>query len=265
MPVKDLQAIREHGFTILKGVVDLEHIQVLKEKMLEDLAKITARKDKPYNWNAGNVQQEPPPMHPYLFKDVLLNEEVIKVSSALLGPGVKNAYYQGNTAMPRSTERQPVHCDVGQLWRPPDPPGPVFGLVVNVPVVDVSPENGGTEIWPGSHQNQAVIHNSGDIKVPLKALEAQRLEKPPFQLSMRAGDVLIRDIRLWHAGMPNWTGEPRPMIAMIHWISWWNTETVDFPKGTEDFFKHPVLATQVRFVDGPVDYIGNSQGYEFSG
>ena len=30
------------------------------------------------------------------------------------------------------------------------------------------------------------------------------------------GDVLIRDRRLWHRGMPNATDEPRHMLALVH-------------------------------------------------
>jgi hypothetical protein len=75
--------------------------------------------------------------------------------------------------------------------------------------------------------------------------------------------VLIRDIRLWHRGMPNHTETPRPMIAMIHWVSWWSAGGVAFPKGTESFFEHPELRTIARFVDGPIDYIHQSVAYEY--
>ena len=54
------------------------------------------------------------------------------------------------------------------------------------------------------------------------------------------------------------------MIAMIHWIRWWSEgEPVLFPKGTEPFFEHPDLRTVARFVDGPIDYIGHNQAYDF--
>jgi hypothetical protein len=40
---------------------------------------------------------------------------VISVTSAVLGPGVKNVMYGGNTALP-GDQRQPVHSDAGHLW-----------------------------------------------------------------------------------------------------------------------------------------------------
>jgi hypothetical protein len=72
---------------------------------------------------------------------------------------------------------------------------------------------------------------------------------------MERGWILIRDIRLWHNGMPNRTDTARPMIAMIHWIQWWHDRNpIAFPKGTEAFLEHPELQTNALFLDR-VDYI----------
>ncbi|MBV9852288.1 MAG: phytanoyl-CoA dioxygenase family protein [Armatimonadetes bacterium] len=257
------RAVREDGFVVLADVVNLDHLAVLRERMLEDVAKYVARPDAPFNFNAGNVQQEPPPFAPYLFRDVLFNEPAIAVTHALLGDGLKNAFYSGNTALPGGT-RQPVHADVGQLWPDLDVATPPFGVVVNVPVVDMTPENGSTEIWPGTHRDTTVFIQHGDIKVPQDKLEARRADVPPLQPVVRAGSVVIRDLRLWHAGMPNHTDQPRPMIAMIHWVSWWGDgEPLVFPKSEEAFFHHPVLRTIARFTDEPIDYIRHGTAYDF--
>lgn len=257
-----VRAVRADGFVVLQDVIDPEHIAILREKLLADVAALQARPDAPYNWNTGNIQQDPPPFPPYLFRDVLLNEMVIAVTQALLGPGVKNAYYSGNTALP-SEARQPVHADTGQLWPELPVATPAFGLVVNVPLVDMSPRNGSTEIWPGTHQDTTVALAS-DIKVPAAALESWRERTPPIQPTVSAGSVLIRDIRLWHAGMPNRSETPRPMIAMIHWVSWYGyADRLRFPKGTEPFFEHPHLKTNAIFVDGPIDYIRTPKAYEY--
>ncbi|MBW3623322.1 MAG: phytanoyl-CoA dioxygenase family protein [Armatimonadetes bacterium] len=257
-----VRAIRHDGFVVLNDVIDREHLAFLREKMLEDVREILAREDTPFNFNTSNLQQDPPPFPPYLFRDILLNDMVIAVTKAVLGPGVKNSYYSGNTAM-TSTLRQPVHPDVGQLWPNLEAATPTFGLVVNVPMVDMSPENGSTELWPGSHLDTSMPVGR-DIKVPEELLEERRKIMPPFQPSVRAGSVLIRDIRLWHAGMPNRTATPRPMIAMIHWIGWWSDgEKLKFPRGTEEFFRHPDLHTNATFVDGLIDYIHHPHAYDF--
>ena len=255
------RAMREDGFVVLQDVVDLEHIAILRDKMIEDVAILQARTDAPFNWNAGNVQQEAPPFAPYLFRDILLNEMAIEVTRALLGPGVKNFYYSGNTAV-NSAQRQPVHADSGQLWRDLEHAHPPVQLVVNVPLVDVSAENGSTEIWPGTHRDTSVsIHD--DIKVSPAALEPWRAIAPPIQPQVLAGSILIRDIRLWHAGMPNRTLQPRPMIAMIHAAGWFETPSLKFPRAAQEFFAHPHLRTVVEWTDEPIDYLRSPQSYQY--
>lgn len=259
-----LRALREDGFVVLEGAAEREHLARLRERMLEDLDTILARPDAPYNFNRGNVQQDPPPLPQFLYRDVLLNELVISVTHALLGDGLQNSYYSGNTALPDGSP-QPVHPDLGQLWPDLEQATPPFGFVINVPVVDVSPANGSTELWPGTHRDATVFLSKNHLRVPEKTLERRRALVPPVQPTIPCGGVLIRDLRLWHRGMPNRTATPRPMIAMIHWISWWRPEPVTFPKGTEPFFDHPVLRTNARFVEGPIDYLSRNEAYDFDG
>lgn len=259
-----VEAVHTDGFVVLNRVVDLAHLDALRDRMLEDLEALRSRKDAPFNWNRGNIQQDPPPFPPYLFRDVLLNDAVVAVTKALLGPGLRNSLYSGNTALP-SRERQPVHADSGQLWPHLKVAHPPHRLVVNVPVVDMTPENGSTEIWPGTHLDTSVSVQD-DIKAPVEAVERRRAVVPPFQPTVRRGGVLIRDIRLWHAGMPNLTDQPRPMIAMIHNANWLKLKKpLLFPVGTEAFFEGSDLITHARFVEGPIDYIHAPHAYEYPG
>ena len=257
-----VSAVLEDGFVVLEGVVSSASLDALHERMVADIALLQARDDAPYNWNAGNLQQDPPPFPPYLFKDVLVNDCIIQVTSAILGGGVKNTMYGGNTAL-KSTERQPVHGDTGHLWPRLTVAHPPVHLVVNIPTVDVSPENGSTEVWPGTHKDTTLTADK-DIKVPSEVLEARRAVCPPIQPSYRRGSALIRDMRLWHAGMPNRTEIPRPMIAMIHVPHWLESGfPLVFPKESEGWFTHPTLRTCARFVDGPIDHIRAPHGYEY--
>jgi ectoine hydroxylase-related dioxygenase (phytanoyl-CoA dioxygenase family) len=257
-----IQAVHDAGAVVLENVVSQNSIHVLREKMFADLQAFMARPDAPYNFNTGNVQQDPPPFPPYLFQDVLLNDLVIDVTEGVLGKGLTNSFYSGNTAV-KSEQRQPVHADTGQLWSGMEHASPAYCLVVNVPVVDMSATNGSTEIWLGTHKDTTVsIHD--DIKVTSAALEKWRAVTGPIQPSVKAGDVIIRDIRLWHAGMPNTTDTPRPMIAMIHSAGWYGyAGKLKFPKGTEEFFQHPRLRTLIEFVDGDIDYIAAPHAYDY--
>ncbi len=259
---KAIEALRTDGIVVLEDAIDLEHIAILREKYLADVELLLNRKDKPFNWNPGNLQQDPPPFPPYLFRDVLVNDAVIAVTKGILGAGLKSAFYSGNTALP-SPHRQPVHADSGQLWPHLKVAHPAYAIVVNVGLVEMSAENGVTEMWPGTHTDTSVIMQTGDIKVSPEALEARRAIEPPVQPTVKLGSVVLRDIRMWHAGMPNHTQNPRPMIAMIHFVSWWPTSALKFPTGTEDTFTHPDLITHAEFVETAVDYISAPGAYEY--
>ena len=119
-------------------------------------------------------------------------------------------------------QRQPVHSDA-DFSHPPHP----FALVINVPLVTMTPENGSTELWLGTHSfgidAQEGAHGeraSGRIRED-GYLAPQRAERGPCQPVVRKGSLVVRDLRLWHAGMPNLSEEVRIMLAMIHFAPWY--------------------------------------------
>ena len=258
-----VRAVREEGFVVLHDAIDPAHIAVLRERMLADAAKIATLDQVPYQFKTGHLQQDPPPFPPYLFRDVLVNAFAIDVTHALLGDGVKNAFYSGNCCLPNDN-RQPLHGDIGHLWTGLQKAHPAHALVVNVPVVDMTAENGSTELWPGTHLNTTHTMSNGDVKVPDEVLKCVRAQVQPLQPSVPAGSLLVRDMRLWHCGMPNYTKTARPMIAMIHWPRWYRTnKKTRFSKGSEALFTDQRLHTEAVFVGGPIDYIGCNTSYDY--
>lgn len=258
------RAILDDGFVVLKDVAAVAHLEAIRDRMLDDVAKILDRPDVPFNFNKGNLQQDPPPFEPYLFKDVLLNDLLIQVTHSVLGNGLFNAFYSGNTALANSTSRQPVHADLGHLWPNMEHATPPYGLVINFPLVNMDASNGSTEIWPGTHKDTFCALQDGDIKITEEQLDHWRSIHPPLQPSVKVGSAVIRDIRMWHAGMPNPSNGHRPMMAMIHWVSWWPVdEGPKFPSSTRAFFEHPVLFTKANFVDEEIDHTKHGEAYDF--
>ena len=254
-------AIRTDGFVAIENAVALEHLDVLHAKMVEDAHYIANRPDAPFNWNIGNIQQEPPPFAPYLFEDVLMNPIAIAIAKSVFGTRIKNTAYTGNTAL-KSDARQPVHGDCGHLWDDLEVAHPAHMLVVNVPTVAVSPENGATELWLGTHLDTS-IGNVGAAEVSEKALEARRAVVPPLQPTLPRGAMILRDMRMWHAGMPNTTDEPRPMIALIWSAAWLEVGTpLRFPLGEREFLSHPDLEQCAQYVEGDINYLHVSQGHK---
>ena len=120
-----------------------------------------------------------------------------------------------------SPQRQPVHSDA-DFEHPSHP----FALVTNIPLVTMTPENGSTELWLGTHnfgiKAQEGAHGERASGRITEAFLTERKEIcGPCQPVVKKGSFVIRDLRLWHAGMPNRSHDVRVMLAMIHFASWY--------------------------------------------
>ena len=257
-------ALEQDGLVVLNGVVDTVHLDLLAAKMDEDIAAILRLETIPYQFVVGHTQHDPPPFEPYLFRDVVCNDLVVDVTRAVLGEGVTNTFYSGNTNLPGSGE-QPVHIDWGQLWPGLERAHPACRVVVNISPIDVGPENGSTEVWLGSHLDTTMWVGTPSLVVPSERVEARRRVQPPVQPRIEKGGVLIRDIRLWHRGVPNTSQRARPMIAMIHGCRWLGGGALPFPAGAEAYFEHEHLQTPLRVVAGPIDYLDRHKPHDFHG
>ena len=93
----------------------------------------------------------------------------------------------------------------------------------------MEPKTGSTEVWLGTQngnvEDQEGAHGdraSGRIKANL--LKERRAVMPPVQPTIPKGSVVVRDLRLWHAGMPNYSNDVRVMLAMIHFAPWYRNQ-----------------------------------------
>lgn len=261
---KACEAICADGFVVLNDVVEHAHLDVMRERMAEDLDKILKLPTVPHNFVWGNVQQDPPPYKDYVFRDVVTNPWVAQISRALLGDGVFNDYYSGNSNMPGSL-LQPAHTDFGQLWAGLEVAHPPVRLAINIAMDDAMEENGSIELWPGSHMDPTLV-NGEDLKVPEDVLEKRREVAPPVRGNTKKGSILIRDLRLWHRGMPNVSGETRFMIAMIHNCPWFRRKyQPKFEVGCESVFESEDLDWHIAFVDDPSGYLERNKPYDYVG
>ncbi|KAI1373240.1 hypothetical protein F4677DRAFT_225146 [Hypoxylon crocopeplum] len=225
---KAVGALHRDGLVVVEDVIPHESLDQLNKKMVQDARALQARgEDGPFNYNTGNLQQDAPPVAEYFSPSIFTNPIATQITTAVLGPRLKWTFCSANSAMPPlpggTPARQPVHSDAD--FRHPDHP---FALVVNVPLVTMTAENGSTEIWLGTHNRESGIdaqegahgeRASGRIR---ESMLAERGETcPPCQPVVKKGSIVIRDLRLWHAGMPNLSDEVRVMLAMIHFAPWY--------------------------------------------
>jgi hypothetical protein len=172
-----------------------------------------------------NIQQDPPAIKKYFDPQVFLNPLATQVMSNILGPHPRLSFLSGNSALPPTPGSPPmsqlIHSDVD--FEHPNIP---FALVVNVPFVEMTPEKGSTEVWLGAHHSTVTSQEgkhgeraSGKIKG--YRLAQRREERPPSQPTVPKGSIVIRDLRLWHGGKPDFTDRTRVMLAMIYFAPWY--------------------------------------------
>jgi ectoine hydroxylase-related dioxygenase (phytanoyl-CoA dioxygenase family) len=92
------------------------------------------------------------------------------------------------------------------------------------------------EFWLGSHaytsgQQQVIATPEARLSnaklrvgeptcnVLPEVVEARRQVRPPIQPSCEKGDIMLRDLRTWHAGMPNESENYRIMLALGYQVS----------------------------------------------
>ncbi|KAH8724930.1 hypothetical protein GQ44DRAFT_749932 [Phaeosphaeriaceae sp. PMI808] len=226
-----IRALTRDGLVVLEDMIGHTTLDHLNAKMTKDAYELQSRKDSPFNYNKGNIQQDPPMTKEWFSNDVYINPIITQVTSTALGPNPSLRFISGNTALPPTTDSppasQPTHTDADF-----DHPTIPFAMVVNVPLVTMTPANGVTEVWLGTHTDTSIADQegahgdraSGRIKQCL--LDARREVRPPEQPVVKKGSIVVRDLRLWHGGKPNLGTEPRVMLAMIHFAPWYRNQMV---------------------------------------
>ena len=243
-----VEAIRVHGYVVLENIIAHEHLDILRERMDADSQRLI----KAQKWGGagglkGHLQQGPPPFAPYIFRDIVANPYVIQVTKVLLGPGLYNNFYNGNTNCPGSTT-QPLHRDADHLWLDQEIAHPTTQVVVNVSPQETTEENGSVELWPGTH-----LDVSGR-RIDAEQEAARRDICPPVRGNAKKGSALIRDMRVWHRGVPNSSDTPRHMIAMIHRVEWLRSKRpLKYRIGCEAAFENSDLDPNAEFVDAELD------------
>lgn len=112
-----------------------------------------------------------------------------------------------------------------------DHPRCPYYFIANIPLCDFTVENGATEFWLGSHvqttiEDQQILEKDEEVsnkmykagdRIPWiseEVKQARKAVRPPIQPEAQRGDVMIRDLRTWHAGMPNNSDKHRIMLGL---------------------------------------------------
>ncbi|KAK4540416.1 hypothetical protein LTR36_009273 [Oleoguttula mirabilis] len=264
--------LHRDGILILENAIDPSHLDSLEEVLGPEAEEIARDPDHHFNFGkeARNIDQAPPLVADLMYGDIWANPFAVAIISAILGPNPVCHYANGNTAL-KAEGRQPVHSDI-------DKPHPLypFAYAINIPLCGTSVENGSTEVWIGSHHkgniDQHTAYTDGEFGLTIKPdlLSERRNHSPPIQPSTSKGSLILRDIRLWHAGMPNRTDTPRIMLAFVVQPSFFQAPSkVLLPLKAKPLLElwkaRTGLQYAARWVDGEIDHKKvNSDDVEFS-
>jgi len=255
--------LHRDGVLILEDAIEPAHLDELDAMLGPEAEQIALDPDHHFNFgkHTRNMDQAPPLIPDLMFQDVWSNPIAVAICTAIFGPSPTCHYANGNTAL-KSTGRQPVHADI-------DKPHPLypFAYAINIPLCDTRPENGSTELWLGSHRDSHIDQHvrSGpdnheyENTIQPHLVAARRPHSPPVQPSTKKGSLIIRDLRLWHAGMPNRTDRPRVMLAFVVQPKWFQAPSkVLLPLKTKPLVERWKAETGLEFaarwVDGEVDH-----------
>ncbi|KIV78624.1 hypothetical protein PV11_06257 [Exophiala sideris] len=254
--------LHKDGIIVLDNAIDTEHVDILNAQLSAEALKVASDPDHHFNFgkHTRNMDQAPPPTKELMFKDIWCNPFAAAILAAVLGPRPVIHYANGNTALKAPPHgRQPVHSDC-EFAHPAYFP---FAYVINISLVDVTPQNGGTEVWIGSHHvSVQEAHNPTTdtehiLTIKQDLVEQRRKHSPPVQASTKRGSLVIRDLRLWHAGMPNLTDEPRVMLAFVASPAWWQGRSqILLPRDVKDLVEgwSDEMGYDAIYVNGVVDH-----------
>lgn len=223
-----IEAFFTDGLVVIENAIDVAIIDKLNERMLQDTEKLLSGQGEAHfnhlNENAatkgskagGNLSQVPPLVKEYLFPEVYANKHTARIISNILGPQPEVHFIRSNTLL-ATDERQLVHADI--RFEHPEHP---FAIAWNTCLIDCGPENGSTELWLGTQNTNLDVHRElGEPFIAEEKLDERRKVRPPLYPRLKKGSVVLRDLRLWHAGMPNPTQDVRIMLAIVYYAAWY--------------------------------------------
>ena len=217
------------GATVLRGLLDplvvrrwAQAFELLWERRRTSPHGLAGR-------GPGRYYTTLPWIGPFADASVYANDVVLEIVRRVLGPNHVLVQLAADTPVNGSTH-QDMHRDFPPLFGD-DVPTPLYALAVNFPLCDVREDNGPFRMARGTHRLRRAEAD--------EAVASGRI--PTESVHMDIGDVMVRTPFQLHAGSPNVTDRPRPMVVMGYVCDWLRTDNVslDVPVGYYESLDEP--------------------------
>jgi hypothetical protein len=228
------QEVVDEGFCILPEHFDRRTLATWSEAFAPLLERHIEREGRLQNRGPGRYYVTLPFDAPFADSSIFEDEDVLGVVAALVGDDAVMCQLATDTPLLGSVHQE-IHRDTPPLFPETGTETPPFQLAVNFPLVDVTVENGAFEVARRTHM---IPKEEG-----MRRIESGEVELEP--ILMRAGDVMIRDVRGLHRGTPNRTATPRPMVVIGYSRRWLFRPEVSIriPRAV-----HETLSERARFL-----------------
>ena len=203
------QAVLQDGFCILRNHFSLDLLKDWQQAFTPLLKDHIARQGELQNRGSARYYVTLPFMAPFANPAIYEDDAILAIVERLVGQDAVMCQLATDTPL-LGSDYQAIHRDAPPLFPEIVQETPPFQLAVNFPLVDVTPENGPFEVARGTHR---ITKEEG-----LRRLEAGEVELEP--ITLKVGDVMIRDVRGLHRGTPNRTTVPRPMVVIGYSRRW---------------------------------------------
>lgn len=149
------------------------------------------------------------------FRELVIQPRMLEIVEGLLGEGF---LLSGTTSMHIGPGETPqlLHADDGMITLPR--PHPATMITTLWALSDFSPDNGGTQVVPGSHR--------------LPGIPKPGERHPSERLAMEAGSALVLHGSTWHGGGENSTDAEHRYGLSIQYVAGWCRQQQNLMLGT---------------------------------
>src|SRR5215211_1721707 len=203
------QSVITDGFCVLPEHFSPEKLEQWRQSFLPLLERHIAREGHLKNRGPSRYYVTLPFTDPFADACIYEDDDVLAVVEQLVGTDAIICQLATDTPLVGSTT-QNIHRDALPLFPETGQETPPYQLAVNFPLVEVTMENGPLEVARRTH---TMSKEEG-----LHRLQHREVRLEP--ITMKLGDVMIRDVRGLHRVTPNYTREPRPMVVIGYSRRW---------------------------------------------
>jgi ectoine hydroxylase-related dioxygenase (phytanoyl-CoA dioxygenase family) len=214
-----VEQVRLNGYVLFESVLESGLVDQMHSSFMRALDEATNRSPESTEVNStefrkNRVRMDLPFEAPFIDPNIITNPFVLPIVEKLVGEDCACMYLSADAPLPGS-DYQVVHSDQPPFFPESTISLPPTGIVLNIPLVDVTEENGPMEAFPGGN------HLTPENRNNAKTIEEMASFLTPVKMTMPRGSLLIRDLRMWHRGTPNKSDHVRPNVALIYARPWW--------------------------------------------